>query len=590
MRFVRGFFILIGAVTTFAVLGAVAVAIFFGMRTPEVPDRTLLQLELDHRVVEFVPEDPWSLLAFGRRGPTLREIVAAVERAARDDRVIGLVADLGSVGIGLATVQELREAITAFGKTGKPTFIHAASFGEFSAANSAYYLATSFGKIYLQPSGDVGLTGLLVQSFFVREAFEKLDLKARLDSREQYKGVEDIFTEREFTAPQREALTRILESLSGQITEGIGAGRGLGTEDIARIMQRAPLSAGAALEAGLVDALLYADQVESRIKEELGQEVKMLSLDSYLARLEPEAGEPATVALIYGIGQIQSGRSEYSPFTGSLSMGSATISSAFRAAVEDEAVEAILFRVDSPGGSYVASDTIWREVVRAREQGKPVVVSMGNVAGSGGYFVAAPADKIVALPATITGSIGVVAGKFVTRGLWEKLGVSWDDVTTNSNATFWSELQDYTPEQWQRLGGLLDLIYDDFVTKVAEGRNLSKEEVLEVAKGRIWTGEDAAARGLVDELGGYGTALRVTREAANIPADRPIAVRLFPERRSRLELLVDRLLGAADEPDGIAIARPWEELEALAPIVRQVRALKEGSSPGVLHMPPVSIR
>jgi len=590
MRFVRGFFIIIGAVATFAILGGIVVALVFSVRTPEIPDKTLLRLDLDGGLVEYIPEDPLALFGFGRRGLPLRDVITAIERAAGDNRVVGLVARVDSSGMGLATVQELRGAIATFRGAGKPTFVHAESFGEFSAGNGSYYLASSFEKIYLQPSGDVGLTGLLAQSFFLKDTFEKLGIEARLDNREEYKGVKDIFTERRFTAAQREAVTRVLESLSSQIVEGIGKGRGLSPEAIANIMQRAPLSADEALQVRLVDELLYRDQVHARLKDEVGEDFEVLPVASYLERLEPDSRDAATVALIVGLGQIQRGRSQYSPFTGSISMGSATIAGAFRAAVDDEEVQAILFRVDSPGGSYVASDTMWREVVRAREHGKPVIVSMGNVAGSGGYFVAAPADKIVAQPATITGSIGVAAGKMVTRGFWEKLGVSWDGVATNSNATFFSDIEDYTPGQWERLGHLLDLIYDDFVSKVAEGRKLTREEVLKVAKGRIWTGEDAKEGGLVDELGGYAAALRVTREVANIPADSRIVLKAFPARKSRVQMLLDRFLGGDDEGTGIKIADPWQGLNALRPLMRQVRQAVLQDSPDVLSMAPLQIR
>lgn len=590
MRFVRILFIVIGAVTTFAVFGGLVAAYLLTAQSPEIPTKSLLRVDLDRTLVEYLPESPLAFLALGKRRLSLRDVVTAIERAATDERVVGLVARVDSSGMGLATVQEVRDALATFRGAEKPTFVHAESFGEFSAGNGSYYLASGFEYIYLQPSGNVGLTGLLAQSLFLKGAFEKLDIKARLDHREEYKGIKDIFTEERFTAPQREAVTRVLESLSEQIVQGIGKGRGLSTQTIRDLMQQAPLSAAEALQAKLVDALLYRDQVEASVKEKVGQDIEVLPLESYLSRLDLVSDDQATVALIYGIGQIQRGRSEYSPFTDSLSMGSSTVAGAFRAAVDDEQVQAILFRVDSPGGSYVASDTMWREVVRAREHGKAVVVSMGNVAGSGGYFVAAPADKIVAQPATITGSIGVAAGKIVTRGLWHKLGVSWDGVSVNSNATFWSDIEDYNPEQWNRLEHLLDLIYDDFVTKVAEGRKLPKEKVLAVAKGRIWTGEDAKQRGLVDELGGYATALKVIRQVANIPPDRGIALKVFPARKSKLDLLLARFLGEDDEGTGIKIRTSWTGLKDLAPFVRQLRGAVLPNTSGVLGMEPIAIQ
>jgi protease-4 len=262
-------------------------------------------------------------------------------------------------------------------------------------------------------------------------------------------------------------------------------------------------------------------------------------------------------------------------------MGSDTITSAFRAAIDDDDVKAIVFRVESPGGSYVASDTIRRETVRAREAGKPVVVSMGNLAGSGGYFVAMDADKIVAEPGTITASIGVLGGKMLTRRFWEdKLGVTWDDVHTSAHAQMWSSRHDYGPAL-ERFNASLDRVYDDFTRKVAAGRELPLERVLEIAKGRIWTGEDAKALGLVDALGGVDVALDFAREAAGLEPGAPVRLKRFPPRRSTLQLLLSR---GYKDPAGVA--------SALAGIARQVqpgldtlRHVGIGEPPGVLSMP-----
>lgn len=263
-------------------------------------------------------------------------------------------------------------------------------------------------------------------------------------------------------------------------------------------------------------------------------------------------------------------------------MGSDSVVRAFRSAVADDEVRAIVFRIDSPGGSYVASDAIRREVARARRQRKPVIVSMGNVAGSGGYFVAAPADRIVAQPGTLTGSIGVAAGKVVTRGLWEKLGVSWDQVAANPNATFWSTLHDYDQDQWKRLERLLDVVYDDFVAKVAQGRELPEEEVRRVAKGRVWTGADARERGLVDELGGYAAALRAAREALGMPPDSVLRLRVLPPGKSAVRLLVEELTGDWDGDAPVPATRAWSE--ALAPLAHWARQAGLTGRPEVLEM------
>lgn len=557
MRIIRIVLMLIGAVATLAAAGILAAVFFFSMRTPPVPEKTVLTLDLDRNVPEYGSDGSalWSALGQGR--PELWETVAAIERAAGDERVVGLVARVGSSGMGLARIQELRDAVRTFRQSGKPTYAFAESFGDFGPGNGAFYLAAAFEKIYLQPSGDVGLTGLLAQSYFLKGASEKLGVQFRVNQREEYKGIRELFTESAFTAPQKEALARILESLTEQLTAGIAKDRGLSRATVGDLMQRAPLSAKEALVAKLVDGLRYRDQVDALVRKALGADIAFLPLSGYRRRLEGRSDDSATVALIHGLGQVHRGRSRYRTFTGEKSMGSDSIARAFRRAGDDDDVRAIIFRVDSPGGSYVASDVIRREVLRARRRGKPVIVSMGNVAGSGGYFIAAPADRIVAQPATLTGSIGVAAGKLVTKGLWDKLGVSWDQMAGNTNATFWSTLQDYDPNQWKRLEHLLDVVYDDFVSKVALGRKLSREQVLAVAKGRVWTGADARERGLVDELGGYAAALRAARDTAGIAPDAAIRLRQFPRRKSTLRLFAEELTGYGDTGDAaIAIRAP----------------------------------
>ena len=583
MRFIRIILMFVGAVATLAAAGVLAGLFFFSTRTPAVPENTVLTLDLDRNIPEHGSGKltPWT--AFGKGRPELWETVAAIERAAGDDRVVGLVARVGSSGMGLARIQELRDAVRTFRRSGKPTYAFAESFGDFGPGNGAFYLAAAFEKIYLQPSGNVGLTGLLAQSYFLKGALEKLDVRYRLNQREEYKGIKEHFTESGFTAAQKEALTRILESLTEQLTAGISEGRGLAPATVRDLMQQAPLSAQEALEAKLIDELHYRDEVDDRIREGLGADLAFLPLSGYRQRLEDSGDDSATVALIYGLGQVHRGRSRYRTLTGEKSMGSDSIARAFRRAADDEGVRAIIFRVDSPGGSYVASDTIWREVLRAQRRGKPVIVSMGNVAGSGGYFIAAPAERIVAQPATLTGSIGVAAGKVVTKGLWDKLGVSWDQVAANPNATFWSTLQDYDPNQWQRLERLLDVVYNDFVSKVAQGRRLSRKQVMAVAKGRVWTGADAREHGLVDELGGYAATLRAARDAAGIAPDVAIRLQRFPRRKSIIRHLAEELAGYGD----MEANTPTPDMfsgERFGPLAGWVRSAGLGRRRGLLEM------
>jgi protease-4 len=299
----------------------------------------------------------------------------------------------------------------------------------------------------------------------------------------------------------------------------------------------------------------------------------------YVDRYLEAAGRPhdkgKTIALIYGLGGVQRGNSDYDPSSGSSSMGSDTVTSAMRAAVDDKDVKAILFRVDSPGGSYVASDAIWREVIRARQAGKPVVVSMGDLAGSGGYFVAMAADKIVAQPGTITASIGVLGGKLLTSGLWDRLGLSWDEVHNGANALMWTGTHDYSPAEWARFEAWLDRVYADFTSKAADGRHLPKDKVLQIAKGRIWTGEDAKNIGLVDELGGYAEALALAKRSAQIPQGEEVNLEVFPRKKNPLAALLSP--GTESGEHEAATRALVRTVETLQPVMRQLRALGIGA-------------
>jgi protease-4 len=335
-----------------------------------------------------------------------------------------------------------------------------------------------------------------------------------------------------------------------------------------------------------VDGLGYRDQAFGRAREKAGQDVRLLYLAEYLKRAGRPHTKGDTVALIYGVGGVQRGKSRMDPVSGEFTMGSDSVTAAFRDAIEDEDVKAILFRVDSPGGSYVASDAIWRETRRAREKGKPVIVSMGVLAGSGGYFVAMAADKIVAQPGTITGSIGVLGGKMLTTGLWDKLGITWDEVHTSANSTLWTGTRDYSPAEWARFQATLDRIYVDFTAKVAEGRRLPKDKVLEIAKGRIWTGEDARALGLVDELGGYATALRLAKQAARIDEGKDVKLAVYPRPKSPIQRALE---GNPSSSESAAVAAAWTRaLDDVRPVVQRLRQLGLwDAGDGVLSMPPV---
>ncbi len=589
VKYIKNVLAALGLLTLISLISMTISFIVVWQGRGEVPGEAILEYDFSEGLVEYLPDDPAARFVDGNPLRVM-EVVEALEMAAEDDRIKVFVARIGPAYMGLARIQEIRDAVAAFRRSGKKAVAFTDTFGEFGPGNGVYYLACAFDEIYMQPSGEVSLTGLLVKSPFVKGTLDKLGVKPRMDHRKEYKTAMNLFTETEFTEAQEEALGRILESLTDGMVDQIAEDRGLPGETVRAHMEEGILAGEAAVAAGLVDGLAYQDQVYEKIQEEIGEAAEPLDLSGYLRRGERRYGEgEETIALIYGIGNVHRGASEYNPLTGDVLLSSQRVGEAFRQAVEDEAVKAILFRVDSPGGSYVASDTVWRETLHAKAAGKPVIVSMGNVAGSGGYFVAMAADKIVAHPATITGSIGVVAGKMVTRAFWEKLGVTWDEMHNTPAATMWTAIEDYTPRQWALLQEMLDRIYGDFTTKVAEGRNLPLEEVKEIAKGRIWTGADALDLGLVDALGGYPLAIRLAREAAGIDPGRPVRLKRFPPRKPFLQTVLQRL-GITGEPiDPMAGAR--EAVRTLGPLLRLLPGGGSSlSDPGVLSMPAFRVR
>ena len=574
-------------VLVIAVLGIVLVGagVFVaGMGKPAVPKKAILEVDLERGIPEMPADDPFAVFG-GGRPLTLRDVVDALEKAGDDPHVVGLVARLGAAPIGFAEIQEVRDAVKAFRAKKKFAVAYSETFGEFAPGNGAYYLATAFDEVWLQPSGDLGLNGLVAESPFFRSALDKLGVRPEFGQRHEFKNAMNLYTETKFTDAHREATRALVESLWGQVVKGIAEGRKMTEAEVRAAVDRGPFLGPEALEAKLVDGLAYRDEVHAKLKAKGGADAKLFGLQAYLKKEgRPHAEGKRTVALVYGVGGVARGRSGGNPLTGGQSMGSETVAKAIRTAVEDDDVAAILFRVSSPGGSYVASDTIWREVVLARKAGKPVIVSMGDVAASGGYFVAMPADKIVAQPGTITGSIGVLAGKMVTPAMWEKVGLTFDQVEVGANANMWNASRSFSPAEWTRFNAWLDRIYDDFTSKVAEGRKLPKERVLEIAKGRVWTGEDAKAIGLVDELGGLSTALRLAKEAAKIPAGEKVKVALFPKEKNPFEALAERLSGEGeDESSFTAFVKL---LEPLRPALRQIEAERQG----VLTAPVPTIR
>ena len=495
----------------------------------------ILELDLTDGVAETRPSDPISAIT-SRGRAVLPDVLDGLRRAQTDARVTTLITRLGGRPIGLAVVQELRHAIAEFAEAGKTTIAWAESFGEFSASNVQYYLATAFEQIWLQPSGDLGLTGIAVERIFLRGVLDRLGAEFQVAKRYEFKSAAEQLTETGFSEPARQATERLTASVTEQIVQAIADRRGLPRTRVSELVDAGPFLAARARAEGLVDELGYRDEVYAHARKQAGQDATVLYLGRYqrgkvmaeraraAVTQRPTPPEPG-VALIYATGPIRRGRSTRSPLGGG-AMGSDTIAGAIRAAAKDDHIRAIVLRVNSPGGSYVASDTIWREVVRARAGGKPVVVSMGDVAASGGYFISMAADEIVAQPGTVTGSIGVITGKPVVGEAIGRAGVSSDLVSHGAHAAMFSQLRPFSADEWTLVNNHLDHIYADFTGKVATGRGMTAEQVDEIARGRVWTGADALAHRLVDELGGLDRAAAIARRRAGLSDSAPL--RVFP--------------------------------------------------------------
>jgi len=585
-RVVVGFFAAVGFLTVLLVVGAVLLVGGLKPKVTPLANNIILSVDLTKGLAEGPSEEQLLRLLVGVE-PTLRDVLDAIEAGSNDPRVKGLLARLGDDELGLGKIQELRDAVAAFRAKGKFALAFGDSFGEFGPGTRPYYLATAFDEIWLQPMGNVGLTGLYTEVPFFKGTLDLLGIAPQFDHREEFKTAMNSLTETKMTPPHREEVDGLLTSISGQVIHGIAEGRKLPEAAVRDAIDRGPLLADEARQAKLIDRLGYRDEVVTDAHSRAGAGAELIGVTSYLDRAGRPHREGTTIALIYGSGLIQRASSSANPLTGSNVMGANEIGRAFRAAVRDPAVRAIIFRIDSPGGSVVASESIWREVTHARERGKPVVVSMGDVAGSGGYYVAAPADKIVAEPATLTGSIGVLAGKLVVSDLLQKLGLSTDSAQIGANAAMYSSTSDFSARARSRLEAFLDETYRGFKDHVASGRHMTQEEVEDVAKGRVWTGEDAKARGLIDELGGTATALRLAKEAAKLAPDAAVKLTVFPREKELFETIFDRLLGKQhDDEDSAAAAGSIERsLKAMQPLLQRLHGLLDNSA--VLTMPAI---
>ena len=549
-------------------------------REPQVSSNSTLVLRLDGDLSEM---EPGGVLGpFIEGAPTVRSIVEALRKAKVDRRVSSvLIKPMGAASLW-GKVQEVRDAILDYRRSGKP----AVAFLEYGGEQE-FYLASACDKVFLAPASTLDLTGIASYELFLRGTLDKIGAYPDGLHIGEYKTALNTFTEHTFTPAHREMAESLNTDLYEQLVRGIADGRHKSEAEVKSLIDHGPYLPEDALKAGLVDDLAYQDELDKKVKLAGGGSPHFVEFNDY-RQISPASvglGNGPRIAVIYAAGLIASGKSNYDGPQGQV-VGSDTLGEYLRKARQDSSIKAIVLRVDSPGGSAIASDIIWREVVLAKQQ-KPVVASMSDVAASGGYYIAMPANAIVAEPSTLTGSIGVVITKFVIDGTLKKLGVNMEGVSQGKYADMYSPVRPFSPEERQRMAENMQATYDTFVEKAAEGRNTTPERIDAIGQGRVWTGRQAKQIGLVDELGGLERALALAKQRAKIPQDAEVELVVYPPKKSFYDVL-QHPFGVTSGASTLASLLGFRDPQALQALAAPLQVFRRGEPLAI--MPNVFLR
>jgi len=572
-----------------AVLGIAILVSAFRKGEPTIGDNSLLTLRVAGSLPDYSPDDPFKKY-FGGPDQSLTGLVMQFKKAKADKRIKAILLDIDVSGVGWGKAEEIRDAIADFRSSGKPVY----AYLEFGI-NKEYYIASACDKIYVPPPGELFINGLAADVMFFRGSLDKLGIYPDIYQIGKYKSAGDMFTQKTMTDAHREYVNSLLDDLYGRYVNAIAQARHKTPDEVRTLIDNAPYNSAKAKEAGLVDESLYRDDVEKQIKASLGYK----DTDTFTPvrgadyrEVPPESlglNKGERIAVIYATGDIGSGSSANSP-SGEQSIGSDTLAKAINDAAADKTIKAIVMRVDSPGGSGLASDIIWH-AVEAANQKKPVVVSMSDVAASGGYYISAAASKIIAQPSTITGSIGVLAGKPVMRGFYDWLGISNEYVLRGKTAGLFRETEKFSDEERAKFEEWIKTTYyQDFVPKVAKGRKKDAQAIDSVGQGRVWTGAQAKDRGLVDDFGGLDKAIEVAKQLANIPADKGVQRVILPYPQTFLQQILsgggENSNTKVEQQRAIAAALPEDARRALRYMALMDR-MKDGE---VMMLMPFDLR
>jgi protease-4 len=507
-----------------------------------LPGNMVLSLDLRESLADSAPAE----FALGARALTVMDIVLGLDAAQRDKRVKGVFVRVGSANLPISQAEEIGTALKRFRASGKFVIAHAQGFDDSGLGD--YLAAAAAGQIWMQPKSPFGAAGEGGGELFLRGLLDKIQAEPQIAKRAEYKSAADMFMEKGMTAADREQITALMQSWYDNAVTGAAADRKLSPKALIAVLEASPQFTEDVKKAGLIDKIGYDDDALAAAIKLAGAKAQSVLMAKYLRTKSGETryAKGRHIALVEAAGDIVEGTAGSGLFGGDSIIASDDMARAIRQATADKDVKAIILRVDSPGGSVTASDQILDAVKKAQKAGKPVIVSMGHVAASGGYYISLSADKIVAEPGTITGSIGVLTGKVTIGKSLGLIGVGIDQVGVGKNALMNSGTTPYTPEQWAAVNAEADAIYADFTQKVATGRKLPLAKVQDIARGRVWSGADANARGLVDQLGGFWTAVDLAKKQARIAASERVVFERYPRHKSFFEA-VDEFFGGPSE-------------------------------------------
>ncbi|OIN87560.1 MAG: signal peptide peptidase SppA [Alphaproteobacteria bacterium CG1_02_46_17] len=562
----------IGAVVLFSAVIGVWSAMHAGKKSiPVLPDQMILTLSLDGRIPEESGMSQYLALLNIRDEPlTFNVLIDSIEKAITDERVKALALNVSSTGYDISQLQEIRKAVLTFKKSGKKTYIYSESYGGSGYGLGLYYLASAFDEIWMQPVGVVAIGGISADMPFFKDVMEKYGVEAQFFQRKEYKNAMEHLTSSKMSMASREETQGLIDSMATQLIEPIKAERKQISKTFDGLLNLGMLTDEEALKSGLIDKMDYEDSLFAELDKTYG-DIDAVSVDTYsrVAQRDRLMGsKKASVAIIHVEGMIVSGRGGGgSPYSMEDSMvGADDIADSIKTAARNKRIKAIVLRVNSPGGSPSASETIARAVHWARViKRKPVYVSMGSVAASGGYWISTEATKIYAMDATLTGSIGVVGGKINLQKLWEKYDVNWERVSYGKNSSMMSMNTPFSASEQKQFELTLDNVYDHFILRVAKGRSLTPAQVEAIAKGHVWTGREAKEKGLVDEIGGLNDVLDLIAKNNSLASRHELTILHLPSADNPLAVLFELLSSEASLPAWLGNALSSVQLMSHSP-------------------------